>query len=139
MWNYDEILSVLPADVYVMFHLLQFHMQEMAVPNIRETIYAYILLSYYTSFMLTFLVLFIIGWKISARGVASSALVDLVAYSFLHESPVWYVRNNRISDARKVFSWLWGYGHHVEVRLTHPLYIYRTADTVQQVTLLCMI
>jgi len=138
MWNCDDILSVIHAHGYVMFHLLQFHLQEMADSRLRGTLSACILLTYYIGFMLIYLIGSNISWKISAGLGAGIALIDLVGYSFLHESPVWFVRNNRIRDARKVFSWLWGSGHHEVVRLTQPLYIYRTADTLQQVTLLCM-
>jgi len=65
---------------------------------------------------------FFISWKMSAGLGAGIAMIDLVGYSFLHESPVWYIRKNRISNASKVFSWLWGSVHHVQVRLTHSLY-----------------
>ena len=41
MWNCDDILSFIHADVYVMFHLLQFHLQEMADPRIRGTLPAF--------------------------------------------------------------------------------------------------
>jgi len=139
MRNCDDILSVIHAHEYVMFHLLQFHLQEMADPRLRGTLSACILLTHYVGLILISPIGFNISWKISAGLVAVIALIALVGYSFLHESPVWYVRNKRISDARKVFSWLWGSVHHVQVRLTHPLYIYRTADTLQQVTLLCII
>ena len=123
MWNCDDILSVIHADVYVMFHLLQFHLQEMADPRLRGTLSACILLAQCLGSLVLSPIGFNIKWKISAGIVAGIALIDLVGYSFLHESPVWYVRNNRISDARKVFSWLWGSVHHVQVSLTHPLYI----------------
>jgi len=126
MWNCDDILSVIHADVYVMFHLLQFHLQEMADPRLRATLSACILLTHSMGSMLISTIGFNISWKMSAGLGAGFALLDLVGYSFLHESPVWYVRNNRINDARKVFSWLWGSVHHVEVRLTQPIYIYRT-------------
>jgi len=139
MWNCEDILSVIHADEYVMFHLLQFHLQEMADPRLRGTLSACIILTHYIGSTLISPIVFNISRKMSAGLGACIALIDLVGYSFLHESPVWYVRNNRISDARKVFSWLWGSEHHAQVRLTHPLYIYRTADTLQQVTLLCMI
>jgi len=139
MWNCDDILCVIHADEYVMFQLLQFHLQEMADPRLRGTLSACIPLANYIGSMLIYVIGYRISWEISAGLGAGIALIDLVGYSFLHESPVWYVRNNRINEARKVFSWLWGSVHHVQVRLTHSLYIYRTADTLQQVTLLCMI
>ena len=126
MWNCDDILSVIHADVYVMFHLLQFHLQEMADPRLRGTLSACILLTYYIGFILNSQISFNISWEMTAYLGVVIAMMDLVGYSFLHESPVWYIRNNRISNARKVFSWLWGSEHHVHVRLTHPLYIYRT-------------
>jgi len=116
-----------------MLHLLQFHLQEMADPRLRGTLSACILLTYDIGLMLPYLIYFYTSWKITAILGASIALIALVGYSFLHESPVWYVRKDRISNASKVFSWLWGSVHHVEVRLTHK------ADTLQQVTLLCMI
>jgi hypothetical protein len=116
MLNSDDILSVIHAKGYVMFHLVQFHIEEMAEPRLRGTLSAGIPLTYCVGVMLIYLISFIIGWKMSAGLGAGIALIDLVGYSLLHESPVWFVRNNRISDARKVFSWLWGSGHHVEVR-----------------------
>jgi len=122
-----------------MFHLLQFHLQEMADSRLRGTLSAGIPLTQYIGSVLISPIFYSIGWKMSAGLVACIALIDLVFYSFLHESPVWYVRKNRISSARKVFSWLWGYGHHVQVRLTHSIYIFRTGDTLQQVTLLFFI
>ena len=124
MWNCDDILSVIHAHEYLMFHLLQFHLQEMTDPRLRGTFSACILLTYNIGFILITQIGFNISLKISAYLGAVIALIALVGYSFLHESPVWYVRNNRISDARKVFSWLWGSVHHVEVRPTQPLYIY---------------
>jgi len=124
MWNCDDILSDIHADVYVIFHLLQFHLQEMADPRLRGTLSACILLTQYIGSMLISTIGFFISWKMSAGLGAGIAMIDLVCYSFLHESPVWYVRNNRISDARNVYSWLWGSVHHVQVRLTHPIYIY---------------
>jgi len=120
-----------------MFYLLQFLLQEMADPRLRGTLSACIVLTYYIGFILIYLNVF--SWKTSAGLGVGIVLVDQVGYRFVHESPVWYIRNNRISDARNVFRWLWGSVHNVEVRRTHPLYIYRTADTLQQVTLLCMI
>jgi len=139
MWKSDDIMSVIHAHGYVMFHLLQFHLQEMTDPRLRRTLSACILLTHYIGLMLIYVIGFNISWKISAFLGGGIALIGLVGYCFLHEIPVWFVRNNRISDARKVFSWLWGSERHVQVRPTQPLHIYRTADTLQQVTLLCMI
>ena len=123
MLNCDDILSVTYAHEYVMFYLLQFHLQEMADPRLRGTLAACIVLSYHTGFVLIHLTGFSISWNISAGLGAGIALIDLVSYSRLHDSPVWYVRHSRIGDARNVFSWLWGSGHEVEVRLTHPVSI----------------
>jgi len=139
MWNCDDILSVIHAHEYLMFHLLQFHLQEMTDPRLRGTFSACILLTYNIGFMLIYLIDFNISLKMSAGLGIGIALKALLCYRYLLESPVWFVRNNRISDARKVFSWLWGSVHHVQVRLTQPLYIYQTADTLQQITRLCMI
>jgi len=93
----------------------------MADPRLRGALSACIPLTYSIGIMLISLIGVNISWKLSAGLGAGIALVDLVGYSFLHESPVWFVRNNRISDARKVFSWLWGFGHQVEVRHTHTV------------------
>jgi hypothetical protein len=120
-WNSDDILSVIYAKGYAIFHLLQFHLEEMADPRLRGTLSACILLTYSIGIMLISLIGFNISWKMSAGLGAGIALVDLVGYSLLHESPVWLVRNNRVSDARKVFSWLWGSEHQVEVRHTHTV------------------
>jgi hypothetical protein len=122
MWNSDDILSDIYVHEYVLFHLLQFHLEEMADPRLRGSLSACILLTYSIGIMLISLIGFNISWKMSGGLGAGIALIDLVGYSLLHESPVWFVRNNRISDARKVFSWLWGPGHQVEV--THTVYIY---------------
>ena len=124
MWNSDYIFSVIYAKGYVKFQLLQFHIEEMAEPRLRGTLSAGIPLTYCIGIMLIHLIGFNISWKMSAGLGAGIALIDLVGYSLLHESPVWFVRNNRISDARKVFNWLWGSGHQVEVGYTHPVYIY---------------
>jgi len=124
MWNCDDILNVIHAHEYVMFHLLQFHLQETIDSRLRGTLSSCILLTQYLGFMLIYVIDFIITWLTSVCLGVSIVLIGLVGYSLFHESPVWYVRNNRISDARKVFSWLWGYGHHVQVRPSHPLYIY---------------
>ena len=93
MWNCDDILSVIHADVYVMFHLLQFHLQETADPRLRGTLSACILLTYNIGFMLVYLIDFNISWKMSASLRAVIASVVLVGYSFLHENPVWLSRN----------------------------------------------
>jgi len=124
MWNSDYIFSVIYAKGYVTFQLLQFHIEEMAEPRLRGTLSAGIPLTYCIGIMLIHLIGFNISWKMSAGLGAGIALIDLVGYSLLHESPVWFVRNNRISDARKVFNWLWGSGHQVEVGHTHSVYIY---------------
>jgi hypothetical protein len=124
MWKSDDILSVIYAKESVMFHLLQFLIDEMAEPRLRGTLSACIPLTYCIGLMLISLIGFKIGWKMSAGLGAGIALLGLVGYSFLHESPVWFVRNNRISDARKVFRWLWGSGHDVEVRHTHTVHVY---------------
>ena len=124
MWNSDYIFSVIYAKGYVTFQLLQFHIEEMAEPRLRGTLSAGIPLTYCIGVMLISLIGFNISWKMSAGLGAGIALIDLVGYSLLHESPVWFVRNNRISDARKVFNWLWGSGHQVEVGHTHSVYIY---------------
>jgi hypothetical protein len=124
MWNPDDILSVIYAHGYLMFHLLQFHVEEMADPRLRVTFSACIPLTFSIGIMLISLIGFQIGWKMSAGLAAGIAFIDLAGYSFLHDSPVWFIRKNRISDARKVFSWLWGSGHHVEVRNTSTVYIY---------------
>ena len=116
--------SVLYMLMRVKFHLLQLHLEEMADPRLRGTLSACIPLTYSIGVMLIYLLGFNIGWKKSAGLGAGIALINLVGYSLLHESPVWFVRNNRISDARKVFSWLWGPGHQVEVTHTHTVYIY---------------
>jgi hypothetical protein len=100
-------------------HLLQFHIEEMAEPRLRGTLSACIPLTFSIGIMLISLIGSNTSWRTSAGLGAGIALIDLVCYSYLHESPVWFVRNNRISDARKVFSWLWGSGHQVEVRHTH--------------------
>ena len=89
--------------------------------------------------MLISVIGFHISWKMSAGLGTAIAVIDLVGYSFLHESPVWFVSNSRISDARKVYSWLWGSGHHVEVRHTQTVYSYWTGDTMQGVNRLCII
>jgi predicted MFS family arabinose efflux permease len=102
-----------------MFHLLQIHLEEMADPRLRGTLSACISLAYCIGIMLISVIGFHISWKMSAVLGAVIALIALVGYSLLHESPVWFVRNNRISDAKKVYSWLWGSGLHVEVRHTH--------------------
>jgi len=122
MWNCDDILSVIHADVYVMFHSLQFHLQEMADTRLRGTLSACILLTYNIGFILNSQISFNISWEMTAYLGALIAMIALVGYSFLHESPVWYIRKNRISNARKVFSWLWGSVHHIQVRLTHSLH-----------------
>jgi len=124
MWNCDDILSVTYAHEYVMFHLLQFYLQEMADTRLRGTHAASIVLSYHAGLELIHLTGFNSSWNISALVGAGIALIDLVGYSLLHDSPVWYVRNSRIGDARNVFSWLWGSGHEVEVSLTHPVSIH---------------
>ena len=124
MWNSDDILSVIHAKGYIMLHLLQFHVEEMAEPRLRGTLSAGIPLTFCIGVMLIDLIGFNISWKTSAGLGAGIALIDLVGYGFLHESPVWFVRNNRINDARKVFSWLWGSEHQVEVRHTHTVYNY---------------
>jgi len=139
MWNCDDILGFIHAHECLMFHLLQFHLQEMADPRLRGTLSACIILTYNIGFMLIYLIDFNVTWVMSVGLGTGIALIGLVGYSLLQESPVWYVRNKRIRDARNVFSWLWGYEHHIQVRLTQPLYIYRTADTLQQVTQLCII
>ncbi|GFG28447.1 hypothetical protein Cfor_12645 [Coptotermes formosanus] len=97
------------------YQLLQFHLEEMADPRLRGTLSACILLTYSIGIMLISLIGTHVSWKMSAGLGVAIALIDLVGYSLLHESPVWLVRNNRINEARKVFSWLWGTGHHVEV------------------------
>jgi len=102
MWNCEDILSVIHADVYVMLHLLQFHLQEMAYPKLRATLSACILLTHYIGSNLIYLIHFNITWITSVGLGAGIALIGLVGYSFLHESPVWLVRNNRINDARNV-------------------------------------
>ena len=107
-----------------MFRLLQFHLEEMADPRLRGTLSVCVALAYSIGIMLISVIGFHISWKISAGLGTVIALIDLVGYSFLPESPVWFVRNNRISDARKVYSWLWGSGHHVEVRHTQTVYSY---------------
>jgi len=122
-----------------MFQLLHFRLQEKPDSRLRGTLSACIPLTYYIGVFLIYVIGVNISWEMSAGLGACIALIALVGYSFLHDSPVWYVRKNHISDARNVFSWLWGSVHYVELRLTHTLYIYRTADTLQQVTLLCMI
>jgi len=119
MWNCDDILSVIHADVYVMFHLLQFYVQEMADPRLRGTFSVCIFLTYYIKIMWILVFHEYFEWLVSVGVGPGIALIDLVISFLLHESPVWYVRNNRISDARKVFIWLWGSEHHVQVRLTH--------------------
>ena len=124
MCNCDDILSVIHADEYVMLHLLQFHLQEMADPKLRGTLSACIPLTLYIGYVLNYMIGFNITWEISALLGGGIALIAVVGNCFLHESPVWFVRNNRISDAKKVFIWLWGSVHHVQVRPTHPLYIY---------------
>ena len=96
----------------------------MADPRLRGTLSSCILLTYCIGILLVSLIGFNISWKMSAGLGAVIALIDLVGYSLLHESPVWFVRNNRISDARKVYRWLWGSGHHVEVRHTQTVYSY---------------
>ena len=107
-----------------MFRLLQFHLEEMTDPRLRGTLSACITIAYSIGIMLTSVIGFHISWKMSAWFGTLIAVIDLVGYSFLRESPVWFVRNNRISDARKVYSWLWGSGHHVEVRHTQTVYSY---------------
>jgi hypothetical protein len=99
-------------------------LEEMADPRLRGTLSACIPLTFSIGIMLTDLIGFKISWKMSAWLGAGIALIDLVGYSLLHESPVWFVRKNRIGDATKVFSWLWGSGHHVEVRNTSSVCIY---------------
>jgi hypothetical protein len=118
--------------------LLQFHLEEMADPRLRGTLSACILLTYSIGIMLISLIGTHVSWNMSAGLGVAIALIDLVGYSLLHESPVWLVRNNRIDEARKVFRWLWGSGHHVEVRHTYILYSYRTGETMMEETQLCM-
>jgi hypothetical protein len=65
-----------------------------------------------------------VSWPIAAGLGAAISFVNLVGYSFLHESPVWLARNNRIEKANEVFSWLWGSGHRVEVRHKLIMYFY---------------
>jgi len=134
MWNCDDILSVIHADVYVMFHLLQFNLQEMADPRLRGTLSARIFLTDYMGSMLISPMGSNNIWIMSAGLGTCFELIDLVGYSFLHEIPLRYVKNNGISDARKFFSWLWGSGHHVQIGLTQSLFFYRTGETLQQVT-----
>jgi hypothetical protein len=122
-----------------MYHLLQFHLEEMADPRLRGSLSACILLTYSVGIMLISLIGTHVSLKTSAWLGVAIALVDLVGYSLLHESPVWLVRKNRINEARKVFSWLWGSGHHVEVRHTYILYSCRTGETMVKVTMLCVI
>jgi hypothetical protein len=96
----------------------------MADPTLRGSLSVFISLTSAITIMLISLFDITIGWNILAWLGAGIALIDLVGYSLLHESPVWFVRQNRISDARKVFNWLWGSGHHEEVRHSHSVYIY---------------
>ena len=46
MWNSDDILNVIYAMDYVMLHLLQFHLEEMADPRLRGILSVCILLTY---------------------------------------------------------------------------------------------
>jgi hypothetical protein len=94
----------------------------MADPKLRGALSACILLTYSIGIVLISVIGTNISWSIAAVLGAVIGFGDLVGYSLLYESPVWLVRNNHINKANKVFSWLWGPGHHWEVR--HKLILY---------------
>ncbi|XP_069704827.1 facilitated trehalose transporter Tret1-like [Periplaneta americana] len=79
----------------------------MADPRLRGGLSACLLLFYSIGIMVVSLLGTHVGWRIVAGLAAGISIVNVVVYSFLHESPVWLVRKNRINEASEVYNWLW--------------------------------
>ncbi|KAJ9595146.1 hypothetical protein L9F63_013554, partial [Diploptera punctata] len=92
-----------------------FHLEEVSDPRMRGTLSACILLMYSVGIMIISMLGTDVSWKISAGLGAGLTLLNLLGYSMLVESPVWLIRNNHIDQAQKVYSWLWGSGHELQV------------------------
>jgi predicted MFS family arabinose efflux permease len=48
-----------------------------------------------------------VDWRTASALAALPSVITVILLYFLHESPTWYVRRNRIVEAERALQWLW--------------------------------
>jgi hypothetical protein len=59
-------------------------------------------------------------WRIASGVAAVVTLASVFAFFFVTESPPWLVRKNRLEEATRALTWLWGPGRETQVSQLPP-------------------
>jgi SP family facilitated glucose transporter-like MFS transporter 8 len=49
-----------------------------------------------------------VDWRKASAIAALPSVINIILLYFLHESPTWFVKRNRMAEAEKALQWLWG-------------------------------
>ena len=49
-----------------------------------------------------------VDWRTASALAALPSVIIIILLYFLHESPTWFVKRNRMTEAEKALQWLWG-------------------------------
>ena len=57
----------------------------------------------------------LLDWRTASALAALPSVVNLIALYFVHETPTWYVKRNRMVEAERTLQWIWGPGNEEQV------------------------
>jgi hypothetical protein len=91
---------------------------ELADPKFR----GFIVGSLFTSASLGIMVISSLGalvdWRMASALAALPSAINVISLYFVHESPTWFVRRNRMKEAERALRWLWGPGNEEQVSVS---------------------
>ena len=56
-----------------------------------------------------------LDWRTASALAVVPSVINLIPLYFVHESPTWFVKKNRMVEAERALQWLWGPGNEEQV------------------------
>lgn len=56
-----------------------------------------------------------VDWRTASALAALPSVINFITLFFVHESPTWFVKKNRMVEAEASLQWLWGPGNEEKV------------------------
>jgi hypothetical protein len=88
---------------------------ELAAPRYRGFIIGTMLTSVSLGIMAISSLGALVDWRTASALAALSPAINVIPLCFVHDSPTWFVRRNRMKEAERALLWLWGPGNEEQV------------------------
>jgi hypothetical protein len=97
---------------------IQVLVDELAAPRYR----GFIIGTLFTSSSLGIMAISSLGalvdWRTASALAALPSVISAISLYFVHDSPTWFVRRNRMKEAERTLLWLWGPGNEEQVSVS---------------------